>query len=122
MLLRTRFTVQSQPTTGHEYPNYEPYPGFDRSQDMLFTWRNLVFHIPAYMINTNIQVSEYCILFAQVPVTFIVYKTNHGNYEICLAYLIFSLLKDKTWFLYASVVRRYGWCRHHVCFSGRLLG
>ncbi len=34
------------------------------------------------MINTNIPVSVYCILFAQAPVTFIVYKANHGNFEI----------------------------------------
>ncbi len=69
---------------GLEYPSYEPYPGFDHIQDSVFTCtqRNLVFHILVYMVNTSILVSDCCILFAQLPVTFIDFNTNPGNFEI----------------------------------------
>ncbi len=67
-----------------EHLVYEPYSAFDHIQDLVFTCtqRNLVIHIPAHMINAGIPVIDYCILFAQAPVMFIVYNTNCGNFEI----------------------------------------
>lgn len=54
------------------------YPSFDHIQDTVFTrtWRNLDLHIPVYMINIGIPVSNRCILFAQVTAMFILYSTN----------------------------------------------
>lgn len=53
-----------------EYPGFEPYFGYDHIQGMMFTCtqRNPVIHIPVWMINTSIPVSDYCILFEKVPV------------------------------------------------------
>ncbi len=58
------------------------YSGFD--QDLVFTCtqRNLVIHTPVCMIDTSILISDYRILFAQVPVMFIVYNKNRGNFKI----------------------------------------
>ncbi len=43
------------------------------------TQRNLVIHIPVYMINTSIPVTDFCILFAHSPVMF---TTQTGDFEI----------------------------------------
>lgn len=34
------------------------------------TQRNLDIHIPVFMLNTNILVTDYCMLYAQAPVMF----------------------------------------------------
>ncbi len=43
------------------------------------TQRNLVIHIPVYVINISILVSDDCIQFAQVPVMF---TTQTGSFEM----------------------------------------
>lgn len=45
---------------------------------MVFTCTigNFDLHIPVYMIGISILVSDYCILFAQLPVMLILYDTN----------------------------------------------
>lgn len=42
-----------------------------------------VIHIPLYLINASIFVSNYCILFVQAPVMFIFYNAKCSNFEIC---------------------------------------
>lgn len=41
---------------------------------------NLDTYIPVRMINISVPVSDYCILYTQVPVIFIYYSTNRGNF------------------------------------------
>lgn len=47
---------------GQSYWGYDVY--------MYCTQRNLVIHIPLYMVNTSIPAPDYCILFAQALTTF----------------------------------------------------
>ncbi len=90
--------------------------GFDHVGDMVFLYieRNLVIHI-----SHGIPVSNYCILFAQVPVYCLQYKPWQEKRPLwpeCLACWIFWILKDKTRLLYALEVRCPvtfnwgGWC------------
>lgn len=44
------------------------------------TQRHLVIHIPGYLINTSILVSEYCILFVEVAVMFVFQRTTCGRF------------------------------------------
>ncbi len=64
------------------------------------TQRNLVIHIPASMINTSIPVSKHCFLFAQVPVTVAILKSEKNETTVAykLSIFSFSLVKDKTFF------------------------
>lgn len=110
-------------------PGYEPYPCFDHIRDMMLTCthRNLIIHIPVYIINTSIPVSGY--LFAQVIVTSIVCNIKPkqfrnlrllAGFALLNTNITFLLLKDKTQCLrHSSQVCFCGTSFGHVCAGSR---